>query len=113
MNHSAQLFRIYITDLVDLLESQSAFFADNGKFFSNPLINSSQMQDDLNCIHEWTVDWIYNLNASKCSVLHLGNANPKLIYSLNSNPHNSVDSQKDLGVLFTSNLKGSAHNRYS
>lgn len=88
-----------------MIQSQTAFFADDGKIFANPLIKSGQLQEDLNCIQAWARDWIIKLNAAKCTVLHLGSANPRAKYRLDNSDIESVDLQKDLGVLIASNLK--------
>lgn len=106
---SAHLFGVYISDLIETVQCKSAFFADDGKFFTNPTMGSGQLQEDLNRIHNWTKEWVISLNISKCCVLHLGKTNPKTIYSLDGNNLQSVNLQKDLGIHIAPNLKWEEH----
>ncbi|CAH2086205.1 unnamed protein product [Euphydryas editha] len=75
----------------------------------NPLIAQNVIQEDLNRIVEWTKDWLLTLNIDKCTVLHIGCNNPKKEYVVNSKKLRSVDSQKDLGITITHNLKWDKH----
>lgn len=103
------LFGIFITYLADIIDSASAFFADDCKFFADPSINSGQLQDDLNRIQDWTKDWIIKLNPLKCSILHLGSNNPRVTYNIDGNNLASVNLQRDLGVNIAFNLKWEDH----
>lgn len=103
------LFGIFITDLIELINCQSAFFADDGKKIANPLVKAGQLQEDLDRIQRWTNDWIIKLNISKCSVLHLGKNNPQTTYNLNGVAIASVNQQKDLGIIITTDLKWEQH----
>lgn len=49
------------------------------------------------------------LNETKCTVLHIGNKNPRKPYFVNGNQLEVVEYQKDLGVYITSNLKWETH----
>ena len=51
-------------------------------------------------------------NANKCKVFHIGNNNPRFDYEMTDKNYNKVnikvvDHEKDLGVIFQENLKGS------
>lgn len=103
------LFIVYTADLAALLKCKSAFYADDLKVFSPVNEASNQLQSDLLTVSQWCVDWLLPINASKCSVLHLGTSNPAVSYKLCGRSVKSVDIQNDLGVLITSNLSWSEH----
>src|SRR5678816_4914578 len=46
-----------------------------------------------------------NFNSKKCKVLHLGYSNKSFNYDMNGDWLESVDQEKDLGVIISSNLK--------
>src|SRR5678816_4586531 len=46
-----------------------------------------------------------NFNSKKCKVLHLGYSNKCFNYDMNGEWLESVDQEKDLGVIISSNLK--------
>ena len=46
-------------------------------------------------------------NVDKCSVLHIGNKNQNFTYEMNGKTLNSIDTECDLGVLISSNLRPS------
>ena len=50
-----------------------------------------------------------NFNADKCKVLHIGYRNTKANYTLNGTQLKKVDSEVNLGVTTSSNLKPSQH----
>ena len=57
------------------------------------------LQNSLNGLSSWTVDWGVNFNCIKCGVMHLGKNNPKYSYTLNGTVLNETTSEKDLGVF--------------
>jgi len=44
-------------------------------------------------------------NVSKCKVMHVGKKNPRHSYYMSSNGLKSVEVEKDLGIMITSDLK--------
>ena len=48
------------------------------------------------------------INVEKCSVMHLGRQNDKHVYNMGSSEIKSITVEKDLGVLFDSNIKFSS-----
>lgn len=103
------LFNAYICDLAEKFSSTASSFADDTKFFSNPLLQPNSIINDLRCLEKWCADWLLTLNASKCKVLHMGAKNPKLQYTLNGISLETVEQQEDLGVTISSDLKWSHH----
>ena len=67
------------------------------------------MQTDINSINEWCKTWLMKLNANKCKVLHMGKSNTNANYTINEVTLESSTSEKDLGVLISSDLKWSNH----
>lgn len=103
------LFNIFIADLSMALISNASLFADDTKFFANPLVNYAQLRSDISFVQNWCSDWCLTLNENKCTVLHIGHNNPRLQYTLNNNAITPVNHQKDLGVLVSSDLKWELH----
>ena len=63
------------------------------------------MSEDLAELERWTSDWLLKLNSHKCTILHLGNNNPKLQYFINGETLKAVEEQVDLGVTIALDLK--------
>ena len=67
------------------------------------------LQNDLNSLYEWSVHWQLKFNISKCKHMHFGPSHSYELYSLNGTTIDSVESQKDLGILFDNQLKFHQH----
>jgi hypothetical protein len=91
------LFIAYTADLGCILRSPFAMYADDIKVY-NISNQSMALEQDLLAIHDWSCDWLLPLNSDKCGVLHIGNTNPKHIYSINGKELASFDNYRDLGV---------------
>ena len=81
------LFIFYINDLVDSLSNPSLLYADDTKVFgkissSNPLLDSFNLQQDIDKINEWTQIWLMSLNVSECKLMHFVHKNPRTNYFL-------------------------------
>lgn len=103
------LFVLYVSDLSKCLKSNPTFFADDTKLFNFPTTKSDILKTDLKQLELWSSQWLLSLNADKCTILHIGYNNPKLEYMLNGVTLAKVDTQLDLGVTLSSDLKWSAH----
>jgi len=62
-------------------------------------------QGDLTSLETWSRKWQLDFNATKCKVMHVGNANLHFEYEINNRCMASTKEQKDLGVMITNNLK--------
>ena len=103
------LFIIYVNDIDDGIACKISKFTDDTKIV-NPVITEAQrqfIQKDLNTLVDWSHKWQMKFNLDKCHVLHMGNYNPLTSYSMKDVQLKSVDKEKDLGVIITSNLKPS------
>ena len=78
------LFLIYVSDLLRILNSSHAFYADDGKLYENPLTSHQTIQDDLTAVHNWTCSWLMPLNVQKCFILRLGKNNLHMPYRWSS-----------------------------
>ncbi|XP_063909841.1 uncharacterized protein LOC135127328 [Zophobas morio] len=78
------LFLVYISDLLSLLKSPHAFYADDGRLFNNPLTSSQIIQSDLLTEQNWTSTWLMPLNNKECVVFRLGKDNPNIPYTLDN-----------------------------
>ena len=104
------LFLIYINDLEDGITNWILKFADDTKMFGT--VNNTQdvenMQKDLDSLLQWSVEWQMMFNVLKCKVMHLGKNRLDAQYSLNGTILETVDEEKDLGVVLKSDLKVSS-----
>ena len=59
-------------------------FADDAKLYKDlqNLEDFEMIQDDLDKLCQWTINWLLFYNAEKCKVLHIGRDNPKFEYEL-------------------------------
>ena len=103
------LFLVYISDLPRDIVTGISLFADDTKLYCNPIENAVEFNQDIERVVGWTQRWFMALNVSKCVILHLGTNNPMLNYSMNGEPIREVTTQKDLGVVISSDLKWESH----
>jgi ribonuclease P/MRP protein subunit RPP40 len=106
------LFVIYINDLdddiiIDILRK----FADDTKQ-ANKIRNQADadsFQISLNKLLDWSKTWGMLFNIDKCKILHCGRNNPKNEYYMDNIKLGTVESERDIGIRITSNLKPSSH----
>ena len=105
------LFIIYINDIdvearnIDILRK----FADDtkgAKEIDGP-DDAAKLQDCINKLEEWGKKWSMEFNVKKCKIMHCGRNNPKHSYNIGGETLKVVESEKDIGVTITSNLKPS------
>ena len=115
------LFLIYINDLPLEIISPLSLFADDSKIFTkiisdrnrkeNSIKGNEVLQNDLEAIKSWADRWKMSFNIDKCKVMHLGSSNPKHAYSMGGRNLMETATEKDLGVLFDSELDFDKHIR--
>lgn len=108
------LFVIYINDLPDCVSSSSYLFADDTKVLRkiNSESDAKQLQDDIDALHEWSKKWLLKFHPDKCHVLTIGkfdNIMHTERYTLGSCELEHVFEEKDLGVIFDSELTFEEH----
>ena len=67
------LFLIYINDLPDKTKSKVRLFADDTAIYLavSSLEDAQILQQDLDHLHLWELDWDMEFNPSKCVVIHM------------------------------------------
>ena len=96
------LFLIYINDLPDKTRSKVRLFADDTAIYlavSN-LEDAQILQQDLDHLHLWELDWDMEFNPSKCVVIHITRSRTPVPsqYLLHGQVLESVAGSKYLGV---------------
>lgn len=101
------LFIIYVNDLDINLASTLSKFADDTKIGGKveTIEDKIKIQADLDKIAEWSLKWKMDFNVDKCNVLHIGSKNVNFQYTMLGKVLNSVNEQKDLGVIVSNNFK--------
>jgi len=79
-------------------------FADDTKVYAvvDNEIDGQRLQNDLDALGEWAVKWQMKFNLEKCKVVHYGNDS---IACMCGQQLEEVTSKKDLGVVFSKDLK--------
>ena len=106
------LFIIFINLIDEALIDLISFikkFADDTKVGRKiqTVLDSENLQNDLNMLLEWSKNWKMQFNEDKCKVIHFGKKNPCFNYSMNGISLESMDSEKDVGVMIHNSLKPS------
>ena len=104
------LFLIYINDLPEGIKNKILLFADDVRMCSNasyPDVSQGDIDKMLNWQNKWLLK--FNIVDQKCKVMHIGKTNPKHIYKIDGMDLPSVEEEKDLGVLMTSNYNWDTH----
>ena len=107
------LFLIYINNLPDKTRSKVRLFADDTAIYlavSN-LEDAQILQQDLDHLQLWELDWDMEFNPSKCVVIHITRSRTPVPsqYLLHGQVLESVAGSKYLGVVISSNLSFNSH----
>ena len=104
------LFILFIHDIVDEISSSIYLFADDTKLFRviGHDDDRHMLQSDIDKLVAWSNTWLLSFHPDKCKVLHVGNGqgHEYVIHDVN-NRH--VECEKDIGVIFDSNLQFDIH----
>ena len=104
-------FIIYINDIDWTAELISILkkFADDTKLGHRVRNDGDRrtLQECLNKLIGWADTWCMDFNVLKCKVLHLGRQNKKFEYTMNGLELESVDKERDIGVVVEKSLKPS------
>jgi hypothetical protein len=102
------LFLLYINDLPDGIKNHVFLFADDLKMVARSQ-NKQLNQNDINYLVAWQNRWLlqFNTKDNKCKVMHIGKNNPQNQYYMGDALLPDVESEKDLGVLFSKSLEWS------
>lgn len=107
------LFLLFINDIVESVKnSKIMLFADDLKVF-NTSENFDALQNDLDQILMWSKLNQLSISYQKCSVLYMGNSNPKHQYNFEHNLISDAGTAcKDLGIFISNNLSSTNHCSY-
>jgi hypothetical protein len=87
-------------------------YADDAKIYKQ-IYNScdkENLQKDLNKLSSWADNWLIKLNINKCKKVSFGrHIDSSGHYNINSIDLENIDSIKDLGVIFDSQLNFKSH----
>lgn len=109
------LFLIFINDIEDGIKSTMRLFADDSKLFNlaSSEDETSIIQEDTDKLSLWSEKWLLSYNVDKCGTIHYGNNNLEQKYYLSDNNVKkelpTAESERDIGVLFDSQLKFRDH----
>ena len=97
------LFVIFINDMPsEVKHNFCKLFAEDCKLYGNVKVGEeNSVQLDLTNLVDWSKRWQQPFNAKKCKAMHLGSNNPKLAYQMNGHTLESINSEKDLGVIIS------------
>ena len=107
------LFLVYINDLPEKVKSQVRLFADDTAAYlaiAKPA-ESKQLQDDLDTLQEWELDWNMEFNPGKCQVIRITRSRSPIPtqYSLHGQTLEVVASARYLGVDIANDLSWKPH----
>ena len=93
------------------ISSNALKFADNTKVYRAVYnqLDGTQLQNDLDVLGHWAVKRQMNFNAEKYKFVHYDKRSIGFEYSLYGHPAEVVASEKDLGVVFSNDLKVRRH----
>lgn len=104
------MYDIFIDSLLRMITLPSLAFADDFKLIVDVVTYSANaVQSEIDAIATWALEHGTPLSVEKCSVMHCGSRQPRNRYHINLSPLASVDSQRDLGVTRSPDLKCTAH----
>ena len=102
------LFIIYINDIDQAIDAvlQIKKFADDTKGCAivDTDEHCTRIQNQLDKIYQWSLDWQMLFNADKCKVIHIGPQNPQYDYKIGDNYLKKVEYEKDLGAYIDRSL---------
>ena len=101
------LFLIFINDLPDNIRASARLFADDCVLYSNinSLTDCQILQNDLNSLAQWEIDWQMKFNVVMKVTRHLPSNQIHFNYSLHHQILEQVRSAKYLGLTITDDME--------
>lgn len=105
------LFILFINDLPNCIDSTVKIFADDTKVFRaiGDMSDWVALQSDILNLTDWSNKWQLPFNVDKCKVVHYGRNNSNYTYDMDGMTLVSSVTEKDLGVIFDSELTFTHH----
>lgn len=109
------LFTVFIDDLdmCAAMIEQIIKFADDTKGMQ-PIRgpeDRDRLQDCLDNLYRWAMDWGMQFNTDKCKIMHIGRNNPRYEYKMGGVKLGVVEEEKDVGIIIHNSLKPAKHCR--
>ena len=98
---------LYINDIDTDLFSKICKFADDTKT-GRAIATEDEVQllrDDFKNLAKWAIDWQMLFNEEKWVIMHIGTNNKLYSYNMINATLNTVDVERDLGVIINKNGK--------
>ena len=106
------LFNIFINDVTTHVDHNTTIklFADDIKIYTDlPNISPTNLQTQLNNIHQWSSTWQMQISYSKCNIIHIGSSNSPHNLHTHNIPIKQVGSVVDFGVTIDEHLRFKIH----
>ena len=109
------LFNLYINDLAESVSDDTDLdlFADDSKMGREikTLADSISLQDDLESVYAWCRKWGMQLSPGKCVYMSITRKHQPVVfyYNIDGKILERVDSFKDLGIVFQSDMSWNNH----
>lgn len=110
-----RLFNIYINDMHEAcLYTILMLFADDAKLYAlcPDDVSHAKLVEDFERILAWFETNQLKVATDKCSVLHIGNNNPRRSIKIGANEVRSENYVRDLGVIISENLQMNKHHQH-
>ena len=102
---------------LELRHSTISLFADDSKCYRRitKVQNCQELQDDINHLFKWSVEWGMSFKIEKCFVLSINQSNQHqpFKYTMNDVTLSTVNEVKDLGIFLDTKLSWDKHIRYT
>ena len=105
-------YYIFINDVTTHVDRNTTIklFADDIKIYTDlPNISPTNLQTQLNNIHQWSSTWQMQISYSKCNIVHIGSLNSPHNLHIHNIPIKQVVSVVDLGVTIDEHLRFKIH----
>ena len=85
------LLTIFMNDLPEKLKNQWKLYADDSKLIGivKDIEDSQKIQQDINKLQDWAMEWQMTFNYEKCKVMHFGKTNPEREHEMILGEHSS------------------------
>ena len=107
------MFVIYINDLPEAVNCDMYLFADDTKIFNiiSDKKDSMVLQKDLDTMSTWSDTWLLKFHPEKCKHMKLGKGKQDNYdaYKLIDKPLQTVETEKDIGVVIDKRLNFEEH----